>query len=216
MGMQRTYLQLNHEEVFALVNVIKNEGNMGLCGVCHLLSVTCDQCTEKNRPVVHVLIENYIPLVLSSARKFSTFKSRDDLVGVGLLAVVEAVSRIPKLKDLTKFDAYVHSCIVFKMKEFVLTDGTIRLKVNRVKGNLHLRHTSPITDYARREHTSTLELREILAKVIKTDVEQVIIDCLMQGGFSNNDIAEMCDKSAGRISQIKNDLMARLAGVFDE
>ena len=215
MGIKGNYLQLSQVEMVSLASYVKEHGDSEICQVCQILNLTCSTCTLKRKLITHVLIENYIPLTLTLAKKFSNRRNRDELVGVSLLALVEAVSRIPKLDTIENFKAYICSRIMFAVKKFILTDGIIKLKVNSAKENLGLRIVFPIKDCECHHGARlSLEVREQIEKVIKDNNERVILDCIVKGGYKTADMADMCGKSKGRISQIKGDLIERLMGVL--
>ena len=215
MGLRTSYLRLTDEEILKIVKYIKENGDGDICDRCDLLNLSCESCPVKRKQITHVLIENFIPLALSLASKFTRLNNRDELISVSLYALVETVARIPKVDDISKFSAYVNSRIMFKLKQFILTDGVIQLKVNRVAGNENLRKTYPIKDYVTKysSHLS-LELRETIEAVIANETEETIISCIIMGGYTNNDIAEKCGKSASLISRIKYDLFQRLQDVL--
>jgi RNA polymerase sigma factor (sigma-70 family) len=212
MGV-KDFTQLSDDEVKRLAQIVKNNPHTIICDVCST-KVTCP-CQDKNETAINILIKSHAPLALSLAKRSAYLRrDLDELVGVAFLTLTRAVHRIPELSDISNIGAYIRHAVKMALRKFILTDGTIRLRYHSALEYKWLHHVLRVTDTIEAKEHSAFDLQETIQKCVETETENIIAQCLLEGGYHVNEIAAMCNLSPGRISQIKIVLGKKLEKVL--
>jgi RNA polymerase sigma factor (sigma-70 family) len=211
----RTFFpRLKEEEVELFVRALWENGSVKTCVICNKtkLSGSCSDCLFVDRNAKDVLIESFIPLVMSISKRIGGTK-RNDIVSVGLLALTEAINNIPP--DIRSLEAYVRSTVAGKIKTFLINDTVIQVPSYGVATHKHLKSTMTIAnDIPVSGEQTSVDLSEIINSIPRNKKESIILSCLLEGGYSLRDMADMCGVERARVSQIKHDLLDRLHTVL--
>lgn len=201
--------RLKPEEIAALLAGVDRDAIS--CVNCNREAIRgydCDVCPFKGRKTKDILIESFIPLVMSIARRFGG-ENRQEIIGVGLLALTETVVHVPG--DIRSLEAYIRSSVTGKIKNFLVTNTTIRVPPYGSVTHGRLRRTPQLTgEAATHGEQGLVDLYEILDKIPRNKNEEVILRCMAEGGYSLADMAERCNLSTPRVSQIKQSLLERV------
>lgn len=152
------------------------------------------------------LIESYVPLVIALSKKFPK-AVRDELLCVGLLALVEAVE-IVKLTYIENFSGYVNRTVFLKMKMYHQLNGLIRIKDRSCK-------TGKINTWSADEFESidmslrAVDVDDFVDSIVKTRIEGIVIEQLRKG-YRIKEIAEKCKCTSAHICKVKFSLLERL------
>jgi len=199
----RKYLQLTVEEREHFIDYIKNNKD--------------DINTKAAR---HVVIEHYIPLVLSISRKLSQqykkYQRHDDLISTGLLTLVKCVKRIPLLPEISaeNFPKYVNKSVSLNIRKFIVKELIYRAKFESLQCKQNIRAAFRKTQES--DPLQVLIIKEVIKNEIQTTVEQTIIDSLMEGVNDLKSLSKRCSLSVSRVSTIKSELLERLAGALND
>ncbi len=208
--LRKFFPRLKDSEIIALSDFVKFGKNPISCTVCEgiiFVGQTCSTCPFKGRNVRDVLIESYIPMVIDIAGKIARY-NRKECISVGLLALTEAINRIPK--DIRVLNSYIRTCVTGQIKMFLVEDATIKIPRNNPNPYKFLRRMYDLGDAAVSGGQAVIDLNEILNKIPQTQTEEIIMRCITEGGYSLQDITEMCDLEQSRISQIRQSLFGRI------
>ena len=101
------------------------------------------------------------------------------------------------------------------MKTFLILDTVIKVPVYGMQTHAHLRYVRRIHgDIAVSGSQTTVDLDELLNRIPRNKNEETVMRCILEGGYSLRDMAEMCSLERARISQIKQSLLDRIHTVF--
>lgn len=212
----RTFFpRLKETELNALIDLVKLGENPVSCTVCNgdiFTGRDCSQCPFKGRVVRDLLIESHIPLVMDIARKIGG-RQRKECTSVGLLALTEAVNRIPR--DIRCLEAYIRKCVTDQVKLFLIKDTVIQVPPYGSLTHGFLRHVRSLSgsnagQLAVLGEQTTVDLNELLSRIPQNRTEETIMRCITEGGYSLRDMAEMCNLGEPRVSQIRQDLLGRI------
>jgi hypothetical protein len=193
--------RLEEKELNRFVNLLKQGNNPISCNICKT-SEKCPECPHKQKPIRDIVIESHIPLVMYVAKILGGNK-RVEAAGVGLLALTQAIDDMPH--DIVNIGGWVRKWVTEKIKTFLISDTTIRVPHYGLPTYSHLRVT-----FALDGNTSVMgeqglvDLREILVRIPQTE------NCIEEGGYSVQDMAEMCSLGRSSVSQIKHRLLDRI------
>ncbi|KKK66146.1 hypothetical protein LCGC14_2967050, partial [marine sediment metagenome] len=104
-----------------------------------------------------------------------------------------------------------------EIKAFLISDTTISVPSYGSLTHSHLRVTVTIDG-----NTSVIgneglvDLREILTCIPQTTNEHTIMRCMEEGGYSLQDMSEMCGLGYSSISQIKHKLLDRIQNALSK
>jgi RNA polymerase sigma factor (sigma-70 family) len=214
--------RVTKEQLELLVEHLRTKGNCLVCTLCkkHFLcgvdengSPICrgPECGRKGMSLVNYIISSHIHFTINLASHFRR-RDKSELISEGLLALTQTVHKAKdKLQD-NNIAAYISAHVIYKIRKFIHKQPIIR-----VPNSSYLRHRQSfkidklsISDDIRQYHFELKDqVHEILARIIKTQHEKVIADCMMQGGYNTKDMAEKCGITTARVSQIKNELEMR-------
>lgn len=200
-------IQLTDEEVSKIAACIKENPDINICEVC--LHRTCP-CEAHNKSAKNVLIEKFLPLALYVAKKLSSKKTIDEAVCVALLTLVEAVNKIPELDNLDSVGGYIKVCIKYKVREFVLTDGVIKLKRSSARQFKYLHQVKAIKETITEGYATTIDIEDVINKVASNTTRRKILEYLIQGGFTQKEIAELIHMTPMRVSQLRKQLIKEI------
>lgn len=212
--LKRQFITLSNEEKEELTNYILEEN---YCKICK--KKKCEGCLDKNKSVKQILIESYIPLAIKIATDISSNK-REDLISVALLALTKAISNLKEHKPF--LHPYIIKTIVKSVKSFAILDTVIKVPWNGEKDYKFLRSTLMFSSGIKSKCSCThgrekyIELIEIVKKVPRDEVEKIILQCIIGGGYSVSDMAELCNLNYSNTSRIKNLLLDRLMKAVKE
>ena len=208
--MKLKRINLSDEQVLSLVKAVV-EDDYYVCGVCSVLKLPC----KNHKTSKELLIEKFIPLVYTLANKYSTRNTKDDLVGVGLLTLVEIIDNLYKLKDTNEIAKYINFKVMRQIKEYLVTENTIVLTRSTYKKYQHLKTIFSMHEYNVEVYdVCSVDINDFIENKIKNKTEKIIIRCIMEGGYTKNDIAQECGLSPCYVSQIKANLFRRLENVL--
>jgi DNA-directed RNA polymerase specialized sigma subunit len=139
-----------------------------------------------------------------------------DLVGVGSLILTERVNNLPD--NLKNLDAYIFTHIRKEMLKYITFDSLIKMSDYAKKVSIPIK-----VEYWVNEEDigiihgdqGLLEIRELLEGIPKTENENVIFNCIMEGGYQLQDMADMCiNIGKTRVCQIKQELELKMLEAF--
>lgn len=167
--------------------------------------------------VVHknILIESYVPLVIYCSSKIgSGFQYKlDDIISSGLLALTVAVNKISTLEHVYDVPAYIGKYIVGEIRHFIALDTIIKVPPYATRYKyLRTVYTEPYLweNVPVEGDQATFEIEEYLETIPRNEIQKTILNCMMEGGYTGLDIADMCAVSEARISQVKDTIMERI------
>lgn len=213
--LRTVFPRLKEKEVNGLIKIIQSTNESITCDVCKELLFEereCSTCPFKERKVQDVLIESFIPLALSIAKRLGG-SNRKEVVSVSLLALTEAIAKMPN--DIRSLEAYVRVFVAGKIKNFLLADSVIQVPRYGLATHSHLKATYAISgDIPVSGEQTAVDLNEIIATVPRNKNEEVILNCLLEGGYSLQDMSNLCGVGEARVSQVKQLVLDRLQTVL--
>lgn len=207
--LRKRFRRLTKEQIKFITEILAYDKNIKTCDACreHLFG-PCEQCNFSDGLLKNMLIESYIPVVLHIAKKLGGRKYFE-VQSVGLYSLTKAVNNLPT--DLKSLDAYLWVYITREIKRFLILDTTIKVPCHGSATHRHLRSTFSITDYiCTQGGQDAVDLNELLSGLPKTQNEEIVLKCLVEGGYSIGDMAAKCKLGKPRISQIKGEVVDRL------
>ncbi len=161
-------------------------------------------------------------LVMSLVANFAHPRRTPDLIGVALLTLVESVNDAPEKLVDNNIIPYVSANINWRLKDFIDNDHVFRvpsstlraLKRKGVEVQLHLRSGLSYDAIARPEAPS-LELREMLQKIVHNDREKMVLQMRSEGHVLET-IAESLGVSVSLIHKMKSELRERFMELTKE
>lgn len=213
--LRTVFPRLKEKEVVELVKIIQFDEQCVTCDICNKTIFEereCSTCPFKNRKARDVLIESFIPLALSIAKRLGG-NNRKEVVSVSLLALTEAVADMPD--DIRSLEAYVRVFVAGRIKNFLLADSVIQVPRYGLATHGHLKsiYALPSSISVSGEQTA-VDLNEIISRIPQTKNEEVILNCILEGGYNLQDMSAMCGVGEARVSQVKQLLLERLQTVL--
>lgn len=199
--------RLQQHQIDVIVDLLKEGENPKICDVCkgELFDHTCPHLGKSIRDV---LIESYAILVLDIAKKISTYRKRNDAVSEGMLALTEAVDRLPQ--DIENAGAWIRTYVTLSMRRFLELDSVIHVPQYK-KSHSFLRGSPSIRlEHVEHGDCEATDLIDLLNSIPENDKEETVMQCMIEGGYSLRDMADMCYVTCSRISQIRQNLETRI------
>ncbi len=222
--LRRVFPRLPQEAVNFISETLRNKENPISCDCCknYIFSNELDcwegRCPFIKRRVRDLLIESHIPLVKRIVNTVTAPKDYYECISVGLLALTEAINKIPDLRPNSNIGAYVRIFVTKELKQFILTNTVIKVPAYAHPSYNFLRKTHLVrsnSDFAQVPGQQTqVDLDESLSKIVGTMYEQIILKCIIGKGYSGKDMAEMCKITTQRVSQIKNKLEDKILEIL--
>lgn len=155
------------------------------------------------------LIESYIPLVLRIARRFpSKWIEPAEARSIGLLELTRTINEctISSQAELTNL---VRSNVMNKIKEHC--SKYYSRSVIRTKG----RGTEPVVTHTLPKHLGykfdfRLDLLDTIDSIVNDPIERVIMERLMEGGYTQADIARELGVSRAWVGRLRERLLGEL------
>lgn len=167
---------------------------------------------DKGEYTKNELIENYIPLALAIARKFpSKYIERNEAISIGLCELTRCINncKIGNQKDLTKL---VQKSIFNRIKDHCLRyygRSVIRTKGRKCKPVETVSLSKNITDHCYR-HYFKIDLDDTINKIVKNSIERVIINRIIEGGYTLEDIAKETGISRSYVGLLRSNLLEKM------
>ncbi|MEA1999813.1 MAG: hypothetical protein U9N61_10910 [Euryarchaeota archaeon] len=209
--LRTCFPRLKESQVDLLVESILSGGDPESCAICNKLlfnSQDCSECPFKGKCIKDILIESFIPLAMSIAKRLGGYGYKE-VIDEALLALTEAINCIPS--DIRSVEAYVRVRVTQRLKKFLILDTTIRVPEYGLATHQHLRTTYQIDgNVSSPGEQEVVEINELLARVPKNKNEEIILKCITEGGYSLRDMSDKCRVHESRVSQIKQLLLERI------
>lgn len=221
--LHRVFPRLTEETVNLVVEILRNKENPISCDCCeNYIFSNIDICKAGTCPFIKrrvkdLLIESHIPLVKRIVNTITASKDYYEYISVALLALTEAVNKIPELYPNSNIGGYIRTFITKELKQFILTSTVIRVPHYADSSYNFLRNT---INMGSRDLAQTfgkqgqVDLDESLSKIVETMYEQIILKCLIDRGYSGEDMAKMCNLTESRVSQIKGELEQKILEIL--
>jgi len=195
-----TYPRLDEEFVKVIIKHL-DEGRYcrDICNKC----IGHCSCKHKDRLARDVLIESFIPLAKSVAKRFRT---DDDALSFALLALTQAVDSLHGgIKDVPN---YLYTKVNFRVQNDVYLNRIIKIpkKSIRVDSVTALRFGAAALFEGATDPQAAVDLRDTIDSIIKNPSEKIVIQYLVQGGYTNKDIGEALHIHPTMVCKIKNDI----------
>lgn len=160
------------------------------------------------------LIESYIPLVLSIAKKFPRkYIGSEDAIGIGLLELTRCVNEGERHTQ-AEFTTYVQKNVYRKIRLFCrnyYNHSVVRSKDLKIEPivSRSLENTDDV--YQKDINSSIVDFRDFIESIIMKPLERIIIErIILEGGYGVNEIADNEGVSHQYVSKIKESLFKRL------
>ena len=193
-----------------LVGYLRIKGDALVCIKCWATK----PCWHRRRvTIIRLLIESHVGLVQSIASKFS-YHDPPELLSEGLLILTKCVRNYAALED-NNISPYINTSVRRGIMRFVRRN-LIQIRVDsrahvKGKGVVLLSGAADMAVDVRATSQLPLEVRDIVATVVRTDNERIIADCLLGGGYTCQDMADLCNISSSRAQVIKTMVEERIA-----
>jgi len=206
------------DEFIKVIVASLNRGESLYCrDICNKCVGFC-KCEHRDKLARQALIECFIPIAKNVVGRVSDGRVgySDELLGWALLALTETVDGLTD--DIENIPGYVAVAVKFKTLDYVINDHLIKVPREALKHLSHLRdvyeldscedsvHGSFCSSWGRGEVSKIIELQETINKVIEKPREKQILQHLMAGGYTNNDIGKMLRVSAPMVCKIKQNI----------
>ena len=212
--LRANFPRLEEDELYKFVNILTKGDNPDACAICNKPESNCSKCYRQSKSIRDVVIESHIPLVLGIAGRLGGGK-KPEAISIGLLALTKAVDGMPK--DIVNLGGFVRTWVAGDIKKFLLADAVVPVPFFGMQDHGHLRLTAPLADYTGVEGDQCLvDLYEVLEAIPQNENEETIMRCLEEGGYSLQDMSDMCDLGRPRVSQIKHSLLDRIQTAIGE
>lgn len=212
--LQKVFPRLDGWAFDYVCEILNNNENPLSCEVCDedIFSDNCNKCSFKNRRVKDLLIESHIPLVKHIVKTICDPRDYDEIISVGLLALTRAVDKLPTLYVDSNISAYFRVFVTREIKQFILTNTVIKVPAYAHKKYNFLRRTREGGDHPTQVFSSELQvdLDDVLEKIPDTVNDSIVMGCLIKGGYSGKEMAELCHVTTARISQLKQQLVKKI------
>jgi len=214
--LQRKFRRLPNEILLQIKKYADSEG-LTICDICVSSGFgdrkNCKECNNKDKTPKQIIIESHIPMVIMIVNRISPTSKMKEVLSAGLLALTEAVEKMPH--DVKSISGYLHVYVVRELKQFILKDGVIIVphyappKYNWLRHIEYFNGEIPVPG-----NQGEVEVNDLIESVCDTSMHKTILQCLMEGGYTGKDLANRCNVSMGRISQVKSKLLLKLWEVF--
>jgi RNA polymerase sigma factor (sigma-70 family) len=175
----------------------------------------CEVCPHAGKTIRDLLTESYITLVLDVANKISLVETRDDAISEGLLALIKAVDLITD--DTINVGAWIRTWVTQNMRRYLITDSTVYVPQGDVEAYKHLRNSPSIQgEHPTRDESMPVDLLDLLDTIPKSEGEEIVLKCMIEGGYSVEDMSLMCNFSRPRVSQVRHGLIERIYNKLQE
>jgi len=171
-------------------------------------------CNHRSRvTITRLLIESHVGLVQAIASTF-TYHDPPELLSEGLLILTGCVRNYKHLND-NNISAYINKSVRRGIMRFVrrnLTQIKVPLQAFQQGHSIHTRNSVPeaVID-SRTKNLLPIEVRDIVATVVKCDKEKTIAACLLGGGYTCQDMADILGISSSRAQVLKARVEQRIA-----
>lgn len=155
------------------------------------------------------LIESYIPLVLRIARKFpKKWIEPDEARSIGLLELTRTISNC-SINSQAELTNLVRRNVFNKIKDYCskyYSRSVIRTKARGIEPVI----TCKLPKNLGYKHNFQLDLLDLIDNIITDPVKKFIIERIIEGGYTNTDIAEELGVSREWIRRERNRLLREL------
>ena len=159
------------------------------------------------------LIEHHIPLALELAKKFpAKYIELDDARSIALLELTRCVKNRKSLRYLS---AYINKCVYLKIQTHCVRTHEKPMIKHYKQDTLPERVELTDQNEPSYSHYFPKEFEEVLETVILTTSERVVMTMFLEE-YKLKEIAEVLQVSHQRISQLKDRVLDRLKGVYDD
>lgn len=192
-----------------LVGYLRIKGDALVCTECWAIK----PCSHRSRvTITRLLIESHVGLVQSIVSKF-TYHDLPELLSEGLLILTECVRNYQALVD-NNISPYINTSVRRGIMRFIrqnIMQITVDYRAYADGKGITLRSGAADTVIDKRVDTTlSIDIRDIVEYVVKDNNERIIADCLLGGGYTCQDMADLCDISKSRAQTIKADVAHRM------
>jgi hypothetical protein len=192
-----------------LVGYLRIKGDALVCTECWAIK----PCSHRSRvTITRLLIESHVGLVQSIVSKF-TYHDLPELLSEGLLILTECVRNYRALTD-NNISPYINTCVRRGIMRFIrqnIMQVTVDYRAYAKGQTITLRSGAADTTIDKRgDATLSVDIQDIVEHVVKDNNEKIIAECLIGGGYTSQDMADLCNLSRSRAQAIKADVAFRL------
>jgi RNA polymerase sigma factor (sigma-70 family) len=160
------------------------------------------------------LIESYIPLALSIAKRFPPkYISREDAIGIGLLELTRCVMEGERYSQ-AEFTAYIKKSVFKRIKNHCLRyygQSVVRSKDLKDEPAISRSMEQEDDICGKNIDLNVIDFKDFINVIITKPLERIIVERLiLEGGYGVNDIADEIGVTHQYISKVKNELFERL------
>lgn len=158
------------------------------------------------------LIESYIPVVLRIAGRFpAKWIEPSEARSIGLLELTRTIQtcQIRSQQQLTKL---IMTNVNNRIKEYCVKyyrKSVIRSKSRKIEPTV-TRQLSKKYEQAYYKWSFEIDLRDTVNKIVSSPIEGVIMDMIMEGGYTLEEIAKEVGYSRAWVGMLKDRLLRRL------
>ena len=160
-----------------------------------------------------LLIESHMPLVCKVASEYAS-TDNDNIAGVALLALIEAVDRLECLKVINdQPTAYIMTCVRRQILTSLNTNHLVPVAPDAYKDGS--RFGVRVDSYIMENHQGYddpcihVDARDVMDACVKTETQRIVADSLLMGGYHRSSLAQQCGVTPARIGQVRKHLTNR-------
>jgi len=220
--LKLTCPKLDTDFIKVIVTSLNRGENLYCRDICNKCIGYC-KCEHKDKLAREALIECFIPVAKNVVYQVSDDREgySEELLGWALLALTETVDELTD--DIENIPGFVAVTVKFKTLEYATEDYLIKVPRGGLGKASHLRYVKNLesneervshsfrSSWGKEDVSKIFELQETINKVIEKPREKLIIQHLMAGGYTNNDISKILRVSAPRVCELKQNICKAFA-----